>query len=309
MRRLLLRLVLLTVPWLGLWIVAEWLIWKRTRNPFTEKLHALEKQRATAEVLVLGSSHGYRAVLPSCLKRPALNLAMASQPLYYDVEIGLRSLERMPALKLIIQPVSYFSLESRLEEGVESWRIYQYSLFYGIPPRYWRMRAHVRNCSLLFGLGREASLALLFKPTLKPPTQDEFGAPLRWGALDPACDKTAEEHIKIHHRAMRPDYLEDNISRLRQLASKAKQRGVKLALITTPCMPEYRKRMKPENYARMQTALEEFARQESIGYWNFLDNPQFTQTDYYDPHHLSRKGAEKFSRLLEEQVIDPLLLQ
>ena len=91
-------------------------------DEYSSKKALLERQAGNLEVLAMGSSHGYYGILADCLGRPAFNLAAVSQSHYYDRALLEKYLGQLPRLKLVILPISYFSLGYQLDDGIEKWR-------------------------------------------------------------------------------------------------------------------------------------------------------------------------------------------
>ena len=130
-------------------------------NPshYSAKKRLLEQQAARVEVLVLGNSQPFVGIQPALLGRPAFNLAANSQSLYYDLALLRKYRSALPALKLVILPIAYLTLESELDEGPDRWRAYYYRYFYSLPHRDWHMVWSARNYSAWFLCGSEISRA------------------------------------------------------------------------------------------------------------------------------------------------------
>ena len=147
MTKLLFRLLLLLLPFALLVGAFEFKFRKARNNQYVVKKSLLESASEEVEILTLGSSHGYRGILPELLGRRAFNLAATSQSIYYDVELAIKYLPNLPRLTTVVLPVSYFSLEYQLDQGAERWRCYYYYTFYSIPHRSRDMADDLRNFS------------------------------------------------------------------------------------------------------------------------------------------------------------------
>lgn len=42
----------------------------------------------------------------------------------------------------------------------------------------------------------------------------------------------------------------------------------------------------------------------NLGYYNYLKGERFSAADFFDSDHLNTRGAEKFSRLLRDEIIE-----
>jgi hypothetical protein len=104
----------------------------RTPNTYSYKRECFEGQLDRIEVLVLGSSQPLFGVNPAHFSRPGFNLANVSQTLYYDKALTLKYLGRLPRLKRVLIPVSYFSFDYQLYDTRERWRDYYYRTFWDV---------------------------------------------------------------------------------------------------------------------------------------------------------------------------------
>ncbi len=46
----------------------------------------------------------------------------------------------------------------------------------------------------------------------------------------------------------------------------------------------------------------------NLGYYNYLKDDRFSAEDFFDSDHLNTRGAEKFSRLLRDEIIENMSL-
>ena len=98
-----------------------------------QKKDFLESQLDQIEFLSTGLSYG-NSINPEFFDRKGFKFFNDAQDLYYDVGLIENYMNRMPNLKLVILPVSYFSLEYRMERSPWIWRAPFYRFIYDIPP-------------------------------------------------------------------------------------------------------------------------------------------------------------------------------
>lgn len=304
MIKLLARGLLLLLPFAVLVVWYELSEARASDNLYVVKKHLLDAAAEQLEVLTLGSSHGYHGILPGLLGPKAFNLAAPSQSIYYDVELTLAHLGKLPRLQDVILPISYFSLESELDQGIERWRCYYYYRIFAIPHRDRKMAHDVRNFSLYFLYGRHADEIVRNDPS------KDFDPSGGLIGHAPSSTKTPDElraegaaRVKRHEGMLVPENLAGNIAALGKLQAELARRHIRLTLLTPPCTSYYRDVVHAAHYQRMQSALQEFSQKTGVTYRNYFDDHRFTSHDFMDTDHLSYAGAVKFSRLLAEEVL------
>lgn len=289
-------------------------------NQIAAKRHLLDGQKQSISVLVLGSSHSYYGILPATFSKPAFNLAAVSQTLYYDDALLRRVIETMPSLKLVVLPISYFSLETQLDEGVERWRGYFYQYEWGIPQHEWHMGWHIRNFSAYFLCGRELGHrnVLLGRIrdvtedydhlggwTNRPATSDSIGN----STMSDYLSKAARLALKRHSSGMKQKNLQENEKILSELAQHLSSRGIGLVLVTFPVSKYYSDGMEASAYRRMQETLSRLSSSKGVSYFNYTFDSRFAELDFWDGDHLNTAGAVKFSKILNDEVVSPYFLK
>ena len=104
----------------------------KVANSYNQKMSLAEKKAKEVEVMVLGASTALYGIDPTYFSHIGFNLANVSQSIYYDKRLAIKYINKMPNLKLIIIPVSYFSFYLQIHDSKEEWRDYFYYHFCGI---------------------------------------------------------------------------------------------------------------------------------------------------------------------------------
>ena len=84
-------------------------------NPSKAKHAHMKAHSKEIDVLILGSSHTYYGIAPERISKRAYSLAQVSQTLRYD-DFLLHHYP-MPNLRMVVLPISDFSLYEELEDG------------------------------------------------------------------------------------------------------------------------------------------------------------------------------------------------
>jgi hypothetical protein len=270
----------------------------------------LEKNLDKIEIINTGNSHAYSAIDPQVWNYRGFNLANVDQDLYYDSELLNAYLDRMPQLKLAIIPISYLTLEFKLEDSPEEWRRFFYARVYGLPCR--------RQSTLFSAFDiRSYSMIALYSPNeAQSFAQKMFAVNLAedvdnngFFAIEATNyasigDQSGKERVEIHHHSMRPENIAENIAILRNMITRLKARNVKVALITIPVLPTYSKFIFKSKYDEMQMNIKKIVDEFGCQYFNYLYDRRFTDNDFLNNDHLNRLGAEKFSKIIAADFID-----
>ena len=99
---------------------------RKIPNDYAYKHECMTTNKASIEILSLGSSHGYFGINPEFFSKSAFNLAFTSQSLKYDKYLYDTYATDCISLNYLIVPISYFTMRSCLETSVENWRIKGY---------------------------------------------------------------------------------------------------------------------------------------------------------------------------------------
>jgi hypothetical protein len=312
-RRFFLKTLALGIPFALFLGAYEFRVSRVHPNSFSVKKAFLERQAQDVEVLVLGTSHTYYGVLPGLLGKPAFNLADVSQSLFYDRALLKKYLGQMPSLKLVVLPVSYFSLGCQLDDGTELWRSYYYYKFYGLYHRDWRQDWNVRNFSDYFLCNEQlGGIRNVFWGKIKDVSADydPWGG---WtnrvanntGEKPLSLSESAQVALKRHHTLMNSQHVQENVTILEDIIHELKVRGIKLVLVTTPVTRYYSNGMEAGQYQQMQDILKRLSSDYGVHYFNYSFDSRFSDEDYYDGDHLNLRGAQKFSLLLKADVVLP----
>jgi hypothetical protein len=279
-------------------------------NPYNIKKARLESSPST-RILVLGSSHALGGLNPDELGLPAINLAGYSQDLYYDSQLVLREIDRLPSLECVVLELSYFSLEYDMEASCEEWRSCYYRRYFGIPHRHFVNEFDLRNYSLFFLYGPDLARQILL--TGQDPGFSAFVQANGWAEnpvpVDPnAAVSDGAARLAAHHGLMREENLGRNLAVLDELLEVLHRREIQVVLVTTPVYRSYSTEFDPQRESRFRGAVRHLQSRYGARYFDFSNDARFDAHDFYNSDHLNRNGATKLSRLfggeLQEMVND-----
>jgi hypothetical protein len=300
-RRLSIRLACFILPILLLLAGLEYLQ-RQLPNNYTHKRAQLEAQLDQWETLILGSSHSYLGVDPAALNSQAFNLAFTAQTLYFDQYLLASYLDRMPALKRVIVPISYGSLgsESYRNPGIYD-KTYYYAQFYGSTAftDWWDIERYSRVA--LFTTKRSVDRSMSYYTTddsLLECRRDGFYTL----AFQRDLDQNGQESGKFHDLYFDPSLIPTNLGYLDQMATLCAERGVTLCLISTPVWPSYLDHINPTRLAQTVSSIDSMRAARGIPYWNDMRDSTFEADDFYDANHLSAQGARQYTQRLQQRI-------
>lgn len=307
MKDYLTKLTLLFLPIIIFGIALEVLL-RQVPNDYTLKKKYLDENASKIETLILGNSHAFYAIRPSYFKVNTFNAALRSQSLDYDYEIYKKYKDNFTNLKTIILPISYPSLWGRLsaKQGA-SFIINNYKMYYGfgssdLVPFHMEifnrpLEVNIRRINQFFIDGRSP----------------QFSERLGWGkksfkkikyTLIESGEIGAKQHTfdDINLPRLEEAY-NDNIAMLKNMIQWCKSNNIEVILFTAPAHESYRKNLNSQQLNKMFETVNMLASEhENCRYFNFLNDPRFIPEDYRDAHHLSIKGANKFTKIVGNEL-------
>ncbi|MCC6691215.1 MAG: hypothetical protein IT235_06740 [Bacteroidia bacterium] len=306
--KFLIKFTILTIP-IGLLCLFIEIGLVKVRNSYNVKVGDIEVLNDSIEVLVLGSSHGYFGINPTYLTPFSYNFSNTSQSLYYDCQLLKKYCQKMPNLRLLILPISYFSLETTIEGSKEDWRKYYYTQFMGIKPERSTSLFDIKGSSLiaLYQPGTAFSYMLRgFNVDLASHVQKNGWYRLSDDEMYTVTEDGAKSRIEIHHKQMKVENVKFNSDQLNETIAFARKKGIRLLFVTIPVSQKYFERLDPEKYSRMLDVLEQLCSKNNIKHLNYISDKRFDLSDFSDPDHLSPKGAEKLTKILDIAICNEL---
>lgn len=273
-------------------------------NPYKYKYQWMQENAEEVEVLVLGSSHTFYGVRPEFLAGNAFSLANVSQDFTHDLYQLKYWANRYKHLKTVIVPISFFSwFSGGLENGSESYRCRFYKIY--------------MDCDLypdlsLYNLEISDYRSARRKLDKLLHEDNAPGVNSRgWGETYKLSSKKVEEWnngseadaaVK-RHTAVNYDNVGKNYQQMKEIAEFCQQRNIQLVLITTPCWASYYENLNQEQLKKMYELTRRLQHEYQLLYLDYLKDARFVADDFYDSNHLSDVGAEKFTKILNQDIV------
>lgn len=300
MKKFIKHLLLFSLPILAFGVSTEFLL-RRIPNDYLFKKEFLDSNSDSIEVLFLGSSHAFYGINPAHFSSNSFNASHISQSLDYDFEILKKYNNHFSKLKCIAIPISYFSLFGRLETGIESWRVKNYTIYYGITTsdKFINYSEALSN-KLTVNLRRIGSYYIKGNTSISCSN-------LGWGLYYNSKDKknlketgkiAAKRHAKIDDK-----YFTENVNVLKSIIAFAKNKGVKVFLYTPPAYHTYTEQLDSIQLNQTINTLIDIANKyDNVSYQNFLSDTSFLAIDFFDADHLGEIGAKKLTSKIDTLI-------
>ncbi len=299
MKPFLTKIILFTTILLFILGITEYLL-RIIPNDYSYKNSYYKENAKEIKIWNLGSSHAYFGIDPTYFSSTAFNGAHVSQSIKFDYYIFNKYINQMDSLKVLILPISYFTLYSNLEYGVEKWRVVNYTSYGIFLPN---IRSSVRLLSDSKPFNR-AIKSLLGKQDEKYCTELGMGTQYCYEKRSKDLAATAEAAVKRHTKNMiNQETLSANQNYLKEICEICHHKNIKVILLTTPTHFSYYSTLNKKQLkitTKLCNELDE--KYSNVTYLNWLKNNNFIDEDFYDSDHLNNKGAIKLTQLLNDYI-------
>lgn len=295
-----LLLILFMSPLLALFAFIEWQL-RVLPDDFREVKNEFE-QRTDARVLLLGTSH-MQSLRSNQFEYATVNGALPAQSLLISSQLAEMYIRQLSKLQMVVINLSLFSRD-HIEYGTRAIRmLYKYSSMFGIfgsAPL--NERLDLRFYSRYFAIGWDEALGLLEHDA----TVSESGD--RQPDLDQeATEKELRFHLDVTKAGIEVGGKQFNLSAIQKLAKKLRDRKVALAFVRVPVPKRYADSLEATFYEKVVEDVISSTCSTETRYHDYLRDERFVDADFNNPSHLGREGGEKMARILEEEVIKPVL--
>lgn len=264
---------------------------------YKDKKSGLEANLGNIEILVLGNSHAADGIDPYQFDHETYNIAFKAQTLFYDEQITLKYLDRMPNLKYVLINLSYQTLYLTNQPHRDIF----YHYFYDID---FDKRSYLKEdlSYFYFGYGPDLAINNIFDRKKR--------IPLRKGWISynvTNYSKLSESEgagiINRMHEKMKKNIpmKEIVVKDLENFVSRLIAEGITPVFVTTPKHENLVKQFDPEYVISNKQSLEQLLQKHKVEYWNYLSLP-LEDSDYFNISHLNESGARKFSSLLNKRI-------
>lgn len=245
------------------------------------------------ELLITGLSYAETAIDSNYFNLSSFNFALSSQDLFYDYNITKYLLNLgsvSSSLKYVIISLAYYSFDYDLSKSNEAARTHRYYECLGTTHNY------------LKSLDIDIIHSLYKKTNYKKEYYDMTVAK----ANTKMYDKNAEnqEYIAKHHAAMNhPITVMENKKIFEEYLELLKSKNIKPIVVVCPTSKYHHTYFEDGLLkSRFYNILNEFKKYYNFQILDYFNSDLFEDNDFWDYSHLNKNGAEKFTKLLNENI-------
>lgn len=97
---------------------------------------------------------------------------------------------------------------------------------------------------------------------------------------------------------------ENYINKVKKIAHVCKEKGVRLIVFTTPCMPTYIDHITARGVKELHQLVDSMRSvNNQVEYYNMMENKRFEKSDFYDSSHLNEIGAMKLTEIIRNEIL------
>lgn len=310
MKRFIHNITILGIILLLINIAIEFLLFLRP-NEYSYKRAYVEEHINDIRCLLLGNSHIVHALKPNILGNGVFNIAIGGRSIVYDIELAKRYVPQMKQLELLIMPLDYkeFYLgreKNNLNEmkkplGREGTYKCMYYKYMGIRVDGFWYWSEILNSKLDY-------MKRFLKKDVDARECDSLGyvkqslskRNANW--KDRSLPKIIDTTIDANREKQKLLF-----SRYCTLAKLANGQGAKLVLLVTPMYKTYNNSTNPVVNKEMESFVTSLKQKyPNVEFYDYSTDKRFVDEDFYDSSHLTDIGANKFSKIVKEEVLSSL---
>ncbi len=305
MKTFLIKSVLFIFPLIIAFIFLEYKLGTIT-NSYSFKKAKLEQKLDSIEVLVLGSSQATYGINPDYFDLYGFNLSNISQSLFYDCELTLKYADRMPKLRYVLINISYFSFGYEMTDGIEKWRDFYYSQYWDIEfPELDKLDLRCYSKVFLYTPRSAASYCVNgFDVNLV--SEYMANGSLKMDTVDNHVninDEFGKQRVQFHRKQYKEERIDQNLMYLDHLVKELKRRNIQPILITPPVLSTYSRFADTLLLNKNNELITSLCSKYDTRYVDYFNDPRFVKRDFKDNDHLNFIGAEKFSRIINDELL------
>jgi len=247
------------------------------------KTKFLDEQKENITDLYLGLSYGMHGINPDFLSRHSFNYCFPSMDLYTSYRCYLHICDFLPNLKNIYIASAYYAGGHSLNKS---------------------MNEHEKSVLLCYNLFWDINITnpLLFKDLsyikkLTPPSDIYNNGYIELnGVMNNDVELRFLPHKKIYYK-----YGAGELIWLQKLKNVVDANRHTLTLLLLPFNTDYTNKVKKEIGNDYNQLVLNYAKKNSINILDF-SSLKLDSDCFYDPDHMNKKGAEEFTKILNQNV-------
>lgn len=274
---------------------------RRLPNIYKYKNDWMEQHAEEVETLIVGNSFAMNGIIPDSIGCNSFNLALGGEPLRYDHFLLFKWANRYKNLKMVIHSVDYGSFyQGSSDFVVDDIQETTYKLYMGCPEH-----SDFSSYSL-----ESRHSKVFFEKIIRDLTDkyDYSEAYRGWqcgvefsAELAPTYDRENKKYARIQTV---PSYeqAEKNIKLLEEEISFCLRHNVRFVLVSPPHWKSWNSMLSRRQITKNLELVKSLQKNYSFVYFDYREDKRFVESDFSDRMHLTKSGAEKFSKILASDI-------
>lgn len=245
------------------------------------------------ELLSTGLSYVETAINDDLLNVPSFNFALSSQDLFYDynvVKYLLNFQHIKNNLKYCIIGLAYYSFDYDLSKSSGATRVHRYLPTLGTTHNYSNI----------------PQLNIMHYNYLKTDYKNDYLrlAQAKENVVMYVGNKDEQDYIAKHNSQMNyPETVEENKQIFKDYLELLKVNNIKPIIVICPTSINYHRYFNDKTLKnRFYNTLTEFQKQYNFEILDYFESDLFGDSDFWDYSHMNKKGANKFTKILNEKI-------
>lgn len=275
------------------------------KSAFSNKARYLKNEKENIEIVILGTSHNQNAINPNLFnKTTTINLAYGSQDLNLDLLLLKKVASQCPKLKTVIIELSYHSLEFTNPKNY--WRNNLYTRFYNIYPE-GNIRYNIFNYSIFLSNPtffidyyiKNSAERNNYLIDVKGFIINDFDGRFLENNFDTLQIKKTDLIAQNKFNYRDNIALVKNKKIIRSIIELTNKNKLNLIFISPPVYKTATQHYLNEKLEERSILLKNYP---NIIFLNYEQDKNFTVEDFKNDDHLNTTGANKFTKLLIEEL-------
>lgn len=253
-----------------------------------------------ARIIITGLSYSRSSISERVLKEFAINLAFASQDLYYDYQlfryIFQRFKDRLKNLRYTIIGMSYYSFQYDLSLSSLKDKILPYYYTFGLKHNF---KGNLLNLDRINMENDEQLFKLLFNEKSYLTSFSESN-----------CDlsnmhnkfEIGKRQALLDSNKNYPETVKENKKILIEYIKLLRENGIRPIIVISPASKYYTSNFSKKIENEFHSIIKEIRIEHDFQYIDYFRSQLFNDEDFADVSHLNSKGAEKFTKILNEVI-------
>lgn len=246
------------------------------------------------ETIVTGISYSKWGFNESTYNKKSINIAYGGQDLYYDYNLVKYLIHKgdFKYLKEVIIGLCYYSFQYDMSLSSMKSKV---ALYY----KNIKLLHHVKSSDLLL---EGIPITLDISKSIFDYKKDSKSI-VDWDYMDYSKNyEIGKKQAEIDSKKNYPETVKENIQILEEYLELLINNNIKPIIVVFPASKYYTKFFSERIESEFHNIINNLAEQYNFRYIDYFKSDLFEENDFRDVSHLTKKGAEKFTEILNELI-------